>query len=89
MTIKSIKEKYATYGCENNTDWYNTFTTFDYNDGNGKVVIVVNNCRFKDIGKWVRQIIRVSDGTELLSINRMRPCDNLNDAIDVAWEMMQ
>ena len=42
----------------------------------------------KDIGKYVTQVIRVSDGKELLKDGSCRPCDNLDDAIDVAGEIM-
>ena len=83
MTIKAIKDAYKTYhlsGAE-----YNTFAVYDYNDGNGKVVIVVNNC--KGYGKTVMQVVRVSDGKELLKNGSCRPCDNLDDAVDVAGEM--
>lgn len=50
----------------------NMFTTYDYNDGNGKVVIVVNDC--KGYGKTVMQVVRVSDGKELLPEGSCRPC---------------
>lgn len=83
MTIKAIKEKYKDYKLQSNEK--NMFTVYDYNDGNGKVVIVVNNC--KGYGKTVMQIVRVSDGVELLLESSCRPCDNLDDAIDVAGEM--
>lgn len=43
MTIKAIKEKYKDYKLQSNEK--NMFTVYDYNDGNGKVVIVVNNCK--------------------------------------------
>ena len=84
MTIKGIKEAYKEYGVRGNE--YNSFTTYDYNDGNGKVVIVVNNC--KGYGRTVMQVVRVSDGAELLEKGACRPCDNLDDAIDVAGEML-
>ena len=86
MTIKAIKEKYKNY----NRDTFsgkNMFVVYDYNDGNGKIVIVVNNCGW--LGKDVVQAVRVSDGKEMLSEGRYRPCDNLDDAIDVAGEMMR
>ena len=86
MTIKAIKEKYKNY----NRDTFsckNMFVVYDYNDGNGKIVIVVNNCRW--LGKDVVMAVRVSDGKEMLSQDRCRPCDNLDDAIDVAGEMMR
>lgn len=43
MTIKEIKEKYKNYKRKPNEK--NMFITYDYNDGNGKVVIVVNDCK--------------------------------------------
>ena len=83
MTIKEIKEKYKDYKRKANEK--NMFTIYDYNDENGKVVIVVNDC--KGFGKTVMQVVRVSDGKELLQEGSCRPCDNLDDAIDVAGEM--
>lgn len=83
MTIKEIKEKYKDYKRKANEK--NMFTIYDYNDGNGKVVIVVNDCN--GFGKTVMQVVRVSDGKELLQEGSCRPCDNLDDAIDVAGEM--
>ena len=43
MTIKAIKEKYKDYKTKGTEK--NMFATYDYKDGNGKVVIVVNECR--------------------------------------------
>lgn len=83
MTIKAIKEKYKDYKCRPNEK--NMFVIYNYNDDNGKVIIVVNDC--KGYGKTVMQVIRVSDGKELLPKGSCRPCDNLDDAIDVAGEM--
>lgn len=83
MTIKSIKEKYnGKYGNGEKT----MFTVYDYKDGNGKMVIVVTkDPRF---GRTVWQAVRVRDGKEMIEAGRCRPCDNLDDAIDVAGEMM-
>lgn len=86
MTIKAIKEKYKNYQIY--PAERNSFVVYDYNDGNGKVVIVVNINSCKYIGDYVTQVIRVSDGKELLSVDDSRPCDNLDDAIDVAGEMI-
>lgn len=85
MTIKAIKEKYKNYHIKGNEK--NIFITYDYKDGNGKVVIVVNDCRGYE--KTVMQVVRVSDGKELLKGGSCRPCDNMDDAIDVAGEMME
>lgn len=83
VTIKEVKEKYKNYKVSGNER--NMFATYDYNDGNGKVIIVVNNC--KGYGKDVMQVVRVSDGKELFPDGACRSCDNLDDAIDVAGEM--
>lgn len=86
MTIKAIKEAYKDYhvgACE-----HNAFVPYDYSDGNGKVVIVVNINSSKYIGDYVMQVVRVSDGKELLENGACRPCDNLDDAIAVAGEMI-
>ena len=83
MTIKAIKEAYKNYQLREGE--HNSFAVWDYNDGNGKVVIVVNmNAWF---GKTVMQVVRVRDGAELLLNGACRPCDSLEDAIDVAGEM--
>lgn len=83
MTIKAIKEAYTgRYGNGEKT----MFTTFDYGDGNGKVVIVVT--RHGIYGRTVWQVVRVGDGKELIPDGNCRPCDNMDDAIDVAGEMM-
>lgn len=83
LTIKAIKDAYSgRYGNGEKT----RFTTFDYGDGNGKVVIVVTWC--KGYGNTVWQVVRVRDGKELIPDGKCRPCDSLNDAIDVAGEMI-
>lgn len=84
MTIKAIKEKYKNY--KRKANGKNMFTIYNYGNKNGKVVIVVNDC--KEYGKTVMQVVRVSDGKELLPEGSCRPCDNLDDAIDVAGEMI-
>ena len=85
MTIKEIKEQYKNYrvtGSERNS-----VVVYDYKDGNGKVVIIVNISRSN--WKDVTQVVRVNDGKELLEEGRCRPCDNLDDAVDVAGEMIE
>ena len=84
MTIKAIKEKYRDYKLQGNER--NLFKVYDWQDGNGKCVIVVNFC--DGFGKTVMQVVRVSDGKPLLPEGSARPCDNLEDAIDVAGEML-
>lgn len=84
MTIKMIKEMYKRYrvsGAERNS-----FVSYDFGGETGKVVIVVNISKY--MGDYVTQVVRVSDGKELLDDGRCRPCDNLDDAVDVAGEMI-
>lgn len=84
MTIKSIKEQYTgRYGMKGEKTM---FTTYDYKDGNGKMVIVVTD--HHSYRKTVWQAVRVSDGKEMIAEGHCRPCDNMDDAIDVAGEMM-
>ena len=85
MTIKAIKEQYK----NTHKKWNGQktlFTVYDWQDGNGKCVVVV----VKDnvMGEYVVQVVRVKDGKELLQNKSCRPCDNLDDAIDVAGEMI-
>lgn len=83
MKIKDIKSKYKNYNVK--TGEHNSFVVYDYGEDIGKVVIVVNVSKI--IGDYVTAAIRVSDGKNLISSGRCRPCDNLEDAIDVAGEM--
>lgn len=85
MTIKAIKEKYKDYQIRG-AEW-NSFAVYNYGGTTGKVVIVVNNC--KEYGRTVMQAVRVSDGKELIAKGACRPCDNLDDAVDVAGEMLE
>ena len=81
MTIKEIKEKYrGRYGNGEHT----MYSVYDY--GFGKVVVIVTKSR--SYGDTVWQAVRVSDGKELIPDGSCRPCDNLDDAIDVAGEMI-
>lgn len=84
MTIKEIKSQYTgRYGNGEKT----MFATYNYGGEIGKAVIVVTKCR--SYGDTVWQAVRVSDGKELIPDGACRPCDNLDDAIDVAGEMME
>lgn len=82
MTIKEIKEAYKNYHCTNGaTNSFITVNTSDY----GKIVIVINDfCG----DKAVTQIVKVSTGEKLLGDDRFRTCYSRNDAIDVAFEML-
>lgn len=84
MTIKAIKEKYhGVYGRGEKE----SFLVYDYKGEIGKVVIIMTRCRI--YGRTVWQAVRVSDGAELIPNGACRPCDNLEDSIDVAAEMIE
>ena len=85
MTIKQIKEDYKNY--QRSYGERNSFVVYDWKDGNGKCVIVVNRSPNKMVGDYVTAVIRVRDGKDIAN-GGMRPCDNLDDAIDVAGEMI-
>lgn len=84
MTIKAIKEQYKDY--QRSVGEKNIFATYDFGGDFGKCVVVVNYCR--GYAESVMQVVRVSDGKALLEEGRSRYCDNLDDAIDVAMEML-
>ena len=86
MTIKAVKEKYRNYEC--GAGGHNSFVVYDYNDGYGKYVIVVNVSRRKYVGDYVTAVVRLTDGKNVIE-GHSRPCDNLDDAIDVAGEMIE
>ena len=95
MLIKDIKAAYKDYFSKAG---HNTFVVYDWNAYAkyddyfakvGKAVVVVHIEKVcGDIWRDVVQVVRVSDGKKLLEDGRCRPCDNLNDAIDVATEML-
>lgn len=85
MTIKEIKEQYRNYRIRGSER--NSFVTYNFGGETGKVVIIVNIDRI--MGDYVTQVVRVSDGKTLLEEGRCRPCDNLDDAVDVAGEMIE
>ena len=88
MTIKAIKEKYKDFHktTGDNKTMFAVFSAFSEDLANeDKFVVVVTEC--KGYGKTVFQVVRVSDGAEMLPAGSCRPCDSLADAVDVAEEM--
>lgn len=83
MTIKAIKEAYANYKADCGKTMYKVY---DFGGEYGKCVIICKNAGH-DL-KTVDQVVRVADGKELLADHRWRWCDNLEDAIEVAGEML-
>lgn len=84
MTIKAIKEAYADYRKEYGKTMYKVY---DFGGEYGKCVIICKSGTGRDM-KTVDQVVRVSDGKELLCDHRWRWTDNLEDAVDVAGEML-
>lgn len=83
MTIKAIKEAYANYKADCGKTMYKVY---DFGGEYGKGVIICKNAGH-DL-KTVDQVVRVADGKELLADHRWRWCDNLEDAVSVASEML-
>lgn len=84
MTIKAIKEQYKDYEIARNGG-KNSFVVTNLTDAKVKAVIIVN---VHNVGKSVIQLVRVSDGEELFKNGECRPCDSLEDALDVAEEIV-
>ena len=85
MTIKSIKEKYT--GKYGDHDERTMFKVHNFTDPEiGKAVVIVTYVPW--YGRTVWQAVRVSDGKELIEKGSCRPCDNMDDAIDVICEMI-
>lgn len=85
VTIKGIKEKYRT-APEYMLPGKRQFTVWTFPEPIGKSVVMVINCG-KFCGNYVEAIIPVKTGIDILNGNT-RPCDNMEDAIDVAGEMI-
>lgn len=83
MKIIDAKRKYKNYKVQ--TGERNIFTVADYNDENGKILVVMNYNPY--YGRTVVQGVRLRDGKELLADGACRPCDNIQDAVDVLGEM--
>ena len=85
MTIKAIKEKYKDFHKKTGDD--KTMFSVIHAVSGEKYVVIGTDC--KGYGKTVYQVVRVSDGREMLGKDRCRPCDNFyEDSNDVACEMM-
>lgn len=90
MTIKSLKEKYMAeyHGAGRLMFTTATYDILSVKPGHGgpvKVLIVVEY--EPGWGRDVVQVVRVSDGKELLPDGACCPCDSLDDAVEVAAEM--
>ena len=84
MTIKTIKE--AWQAKEFSIRGKKQFAVYNFGDPIGKCIILVINNPYA--GRYVDAIIQVKTGEDILN-GHCRPCDNMDDAIDVAGEMIQ
>ena len=86
MTIKGIKETWGNMveiqGCRGKKQ----FAVYGFGGFGKCVVVVVNECGF--FGRTVVAVVQVSSGEDLLKGEHSRPCDNMDDALDVAGEML-
>lgn len=85
MKIQAIKEEWRGKHEYAGLTGKKMFTVWTFNNPVGKCVVMVINDR--DIGKTVVAVIRVETGKDILN-GHSRPCDNMDDAIDVAGEMI-
>ena len=87
MTIKAIKEEFAKktrYQGISGGKWQ--FTVWRMTK-KGKCVLCVQNLGGYE-GRWVVACISTIDGKDLFHNDHSRPCDNMDDAIDVASEIL-
>lgn len=84
MTIKEIEKEYADYGRDRFSPAKNTFISDDFKEW-GRVVIV---CERDSYGWIVKQVVRRSDGAELLNPEMSWHAYSRADAIDIAWEQV-
>ena len=83
MTIKEIKEIWSHKKIS--FSGKKMFTTVKFSEPLGKCVVMVVKNPYMD--RYVEAIIQVSTGNDILN-GHSRPCDNMEDAVDVACEMI-
>ena len=82
MTIKEIKEQYS-----KKISGRVMFRTVKYSEPIGKCVLVVSRSYDPYIGRYVEALVQVSTGEDILN-GHSRPCDSMDDAVDVVDEML-
>ena len=85
MKIKDIKAKYQQIEEIKGLSGKKQFTVFTFEEPIGKCVVVVVNNFYMD--RVVVALVQVSTGIDILA-DHSRPCDNMEDAIDVADEIV-
>ena len=86
MTIKKIKEIWSKEERYCGIPGKKMFTVYTFGAPIGKSVIMV--VHDPDMGRYVEAIIPIATGKDILN-GHSRPCDNMDDAVDVACEMIQ
>ena len=86
MTIKEIKSEWAKKSSYKGGQGKWQFTTWKFTK-NGTCVIAVQN-EGGEFGRTVVACISTLDGKDLLHSDHSRPCDNMDDAVDVVGEML-
>ncbi len=86
MTIKEIKTEWSKKTIYQGGSGKWQFTTYQLTR-NGKCVIAVQN-EDRDYGRTVVACISTLDGKDIFHNHHSRPCDNMNDAVDVASEII-
>ena len=84
MTIKEIKAQWSEKAKINGLSGKKQFTVWSFT-GYGKCVVVVVNDPHME--RFVVGVVPVSTGIDVLA-DHARPCDNMDDAIDVAGEIL-
>lgn len=85
MTINEIKSKWSKVEEYAGLKGKKMFTVRTFDEPIGKCVIMVINNQY--MGRTVAAAIQVKTGEDILN-GHSRPCDNMNDAIDVACELI-
>lgn len=86
MTITEIKKEWAGKGMIQGCGGKIQFTVWNF-ENFGKCVVVVSN-EGGYFGRTVVALVQVSTGKDLFLGIHSRPCDNMDDAIDVAGEII-
>ena len=87
MTIKEIKETWSKIEREDDMRGKKMFTVAHFSEPIGTSVIMVIKHPDPDVGRYVEAVIQVSTGKDILN-GHCRPCDSLDDAHDVASEII-
>ena len=86
MTIREIKALWGSKDRIQGCTGKKQFATYDFQEFGKCVVVVVNDGAY--LGRTVVALVQVATGNDLFHGEHSRPCDNMDDAIDVAGEII-